>query len=368
MLQDLPLDLLDQVLAAAASHADKHPEILNALSTTCKTVDDALRGNPCWAAAWSAFASSTRGTRLAGDAPDGAPARDRLRLLGACGCMLCGKPRVRKVYWQYRVRCCQACLQDNTVSDHVLKTTHGIDVARLRHLPSNTADLYSSYYGAYSLTFFWKADVERWCAETDGTDLAGAAAARAAATMQEERRQADTKASQAREREAAKRALARATRDEWTGMPVAERRSARRLELERLCLERRPELTPERLARSPTYLRNASLATPMTPAGFARLIERLMIETGVQAELDEAERIAREARAAARVAAATRRVHVRTSSADMLLAEQYAASCPTGSCRLCVEAGRNVGRKFKRVGMCAHYLAVHLAHRDGPLT
>lgn len=86
-------------------------------------------------------------------------------LLAGTGCQMCGAPKIRKVYWPFRVRCCRTCLVDSTTSDYRLAQGFRLTRADLEGLPHIQTLMYSpnakSYAKTYMLTFFWNADVAR---------------------------------------------------------------------------------------------------------------------------------------------------------------------------------------------------------------
>ena len=86
--------------------------------------------------------------------------KKKLRLYGCIGCELCKKPRVRKVYLDYGVRCCKDCLYANTINDYRLDDyliqKHVVQRCRYR-----IATIYNpySYIHEYTTKFYWKPDV-----------------------------------------------------------------------------------------------------------------------------------------------------------------------------------------------------------------
>ena len=84
---------------------------------------------------------------------------NRLSLLCDKGCQLCKKPRIRKVYSEFAVRCCEECLHANTLSNWRLVNDYMIDKNILQKLPNIKQTMYSRGYGTYTLLFYWKDDV-----------------------------------------------------------------------------------------------------------------------------------------------------------------------------------------------------------------
>lgn len=45
------------------------------------------------------------------------PTREALALLSGTGCELCKRKRIRKVYWEFRVRCCSECFKEHSINE-----------------------------------------------------------------------------------------------------------------------------------------------------------------------------------------------------------------------------------------------------------
>jgi hypothetical protein len=84
------------------------------------------------------------------------PARRALALVCLTGCELCGRRGVRKATWTFGVRCCQACLEENTISDYRLRACGLTDEAVLEALPHTRVGLYAPRVGSYHLRFYWR--------------------------------------------------------------------------------------------------------------------------------------------------------------------------------------------------------------------
>ncbi|CAG8585819.1 23167_t:CDS:10 [Cetraspora pellucida] len=69
------------------------------------------------------------------DPPEGMTEKEYCKLSVERGCMVCGIPRIRKVYWAFRVRCCTACLEKMTISDYRIESELGIPSCVLFGLP-----------------------------------------------------------------------------------------------------------------------------------------------------------------------------------------------------------------------------------------
>ena len=86
-------------------------------------------------------------------------AKRALLLLIRSGCEYCNKPRVNKVYWQWKVpeRSCKDCFYERTISDYDLRRTYDFD--DFGDLGYEPAEIYSRYMESYILKFFSKSDV-----------------------------------------------------------------------------------------------------------------------------------------------------------------------------------------------------------------
>jgi hypothetical protein len=85
-------------------------------------------------------------------------ARRALRLVGMSGCQLCGRARVRKVHWPFRVRCCEPCLRAHTISDYRLRKELGVSYAELEGLHHSTHEFLSWSDSSFTMRFFWRDD------------------------------------------------------------------------------------------------------------------------------------------------------------------------------------------------------------------
>jgi hypothetical protein len=151
-LTDLPVDILQIILANFAEHYDV--KLLAKLSATCKYMNDQIDHNSStiWQTAWNALARDypELSTIKSPSSPKG-----RLKLHWMTGCQFCKAPRIRKVYREFNVRCCKSCLYARTISDYQLEKVHLVNLSRLKSLPFTSADLWSRSAGSYRLNFYW---------------------------------------------------------------------------------------------------------------------------------------------------------------------------------------------------------------------
>jgi hypothetical protein len=80
-------------------------------------------------------------------------------LLSDRGCETCGKARIRKVVFEFGWRLCKACTHAATISDYRLTNEYpDVPHETMRHmltdLPCTSADLWSRWYGDYTLNFY----------------------------------------------------------------------------------------------------------------------------------------------------------------------------------------------------------------------
>ncbi|CAI2166826.1 9532_t:CDS:2 [Funneliformis geosporum] len=74
--------------------------------------------------------------------PDGMTERQYVRLVLERGCQFCGKTKIRKVYWEFLVRCCEVCLKKKTLRKEDIKQDYFLNekaddvLAGLAYIPS----------------------------------------------------------------------------------------------------------------------------------------------------------------------------------------------------------------------------------------
>ena len=175
-LHDTHPGTFETVLLRVADRAGREPAALFRLARSCPAYAAILRSDgedaPWWRRAWERFLGAQTGARLL-EGPEAPPAsvgaREKLRLCCATGCLRCGAPRVRKVYWEFRTRLCGGCLTALTVRDYEFPASR---VSELEGLPSRRVDVYQNRY-----LLFMRADVTRrlGAAAVEAVDAARAA-------------------------------------------------------------------------------------------------------------------------------------------------------------------------------------------------
>ncbi|KAL3136255.1 hypothetical protein ABBQ32_007264 [Trebouxia sp. C0010 RCD-2024] len=156
--EPLALKVLYEVIQVSASY----PETLLSLACSNKWFASKLSqpsADVLWSRAWSvaklkrpAAAAEEQKINLAMTVMP----RDKLRLAGFVGCMLCGAKSIRKVYWEFNVRCCKDCLIKHSVAEYYLKEEYSLDPKSFQHLPSRQVELYHPRKGAFTMRTYWK--------------------------------------------------------------------------------------------------------------------------------------------------------------------------------------------------------------------
>ena len=82
--------------------------------------------------------------------------RDKLRLAGFDGCMLCGAKSVCKVYWEFSIRCCEDCLVEHSLAENTLQYTFKLQPSSFQHLPHREVKIKMSNCGSFTFDTYWK--------------------------------------------------------------------------------------------------------------------------------------------------------------------------------------------------------------------
>ena len=156
----IPEALQEKVLAAVSNSA--HPEALLQLACVNKTFAALLRqpsADVWWEAAWA----SAKRKRPAAAAEEqkanlalSFKTKDKLRLAGFNGCMLCGAKSIRKVYWEFSIRCCKDCLIEHSLAENTLKHTFKLQPSTFQHLPHREVQMYKPHAGSFTFNTYWK--------------------------------------------------------------------------------------------------------------------------------------------------------------------------------------------------------------------
>lgn len=156
----IPEALQEKVLAAVSNSA--HPEALLQLACVNKTFAALLRqpsADVWWEAAWA----SAKRKRPAAAAEEqkanlalSFKTKDKLRLAGFNGCMLCGAKSIRKVYWEFSIRCCKDCLIEHSLAENTLKHTFKLQPSTFQHLPHRELQMYKPHAGSFTFKTYWK--------------------------------------------------------------------------------------------------------------------------------------------------------------------------------------------------------------------
>lgn len=82
-----------------------------------------------------------------------------VRLAGFTGCMVCKKKNIRKVWWEFKIRCCAECLYSKTIGEW--KFNEILPSHTYINLPFTTKDMYNKHYGCYTINFYWKKTIDQ---------------------------------------------------------------------------------------------------------------------------------------------------------------------------------------------------------------
>jgi len=156
----MPDPLQERVCAAVSNSA--HSEALLHLACVNKAFAAQLRqpsADVWWEAAWAS--AKRKRPAAASEEQKANPAlsiktRDKLRLAGFNGCMLCGAKSIRKVYWEFSIRCCEDCLIEHSLAENTLQYTFKLQPSSFQHLPHREVQIYMSNCGSFTFDTYWK--------------------------------------------------------------------------------------------------------------------------------------------------------------------------------------------------------------------
>lgn len=140
----------------------KQIKLLHVLEATCKTFKNVIDQDHLYDICWSKF-STDHNIKFSRQLNS----KQLLELYGRTGCQFCNKPRIRKVYENYNVRCCTDCLYSKTISNYIIRYDYKfndfecLEDARKRHVDMYNPYARSFYNRSYTATFYWKEDVDR---------------------------------------------------------------------------------------------------------------------------------------------------------------------------------------------------------------
>ena len=81
-----------------------------------------------------------------------------VRLAGFNGCMICNKKNIRKVWWEFNIRCCLDCLTTKTIGEWEFEKK--LPKETYSQLPYTTKQMYNRYFGNYIIKFYWKKNID----------------------------------------------------------------------------------------------------------------------------------------------------------------------------------------------------------------
>lgn len=163
-LTDLPNDVLTIILQNVSKEIVRKnistPSLaiktLLRLESTSKYLKNIIN-NDIWKSAWDAYTESNPELKSI----DANNPKECLLLYSLTGCQFCKTPRIRKIYPEFRARCCKECLYARTISDYRLSHDYLVDISQVKNLPSTRIELWARKIGTYRLNFYWKDDVEK---------------------------------------------------------------------------------------------------------------------------------------------------------------------------------------------------------------
>ena len=159
--RDLPHALLDKIFQALPDVCAAHPQTLLNLACVDKWFAAQLNqpsADVLWDAAWSNAKLKRPAAAAEEQKADTALSfkpRDLLRLAGFNGCMLCGAKAIRKVYWEFSIRCCKDCLLEHSLAEKHIKQKYALEPSSFQHLPHRQVQLYHA--GSFTIRTYWKA-------------------------------------------------------------------------------------------------------------------------------------------------------------------------------------------------------------------
>lgn len=139
----MPYDLQTVILEriASACGANANPRILFILECTCKSLRDLLadpQRKSIWEKGWESarqrYSNARREEKNLEKTGLTMTAKQKLKLAGCHGCMVCKTKFARTVDWEFETRCCPECFYENYVLESELLEEYGIPVSELREV------------------------------------------------------------------------------------------------------------------------------------------------------------------------------------------------------------------------------------------
>lgn len=164
-MDDLPIEIQRLILEKVPKVSGKFPQALFNLATTCKSLRDILNqteSQDIWEKAWHSVkqqraAAQTEESKLKNELEYSA--KQKLRLAGFTGCMICKAKGIRKVTWEFGVRCCKGCLIQNTIAEFYLNKDYDIPPTALSQLPYLWVSGFNKYLGPTEWKTFWRSSL-----------------------------------------------------------------------------------------------------------------------------------------------------------------------------------------------------------------
>ena len=160
LLPPLPQAIFyDIILEFAVGVID--PATIGRMSAACKRLRDLVGGEH--SPAFRRLAAT--GCRVPANAP-GPKYLTPKRIVQLCsldpGCEVCGAARIRKIHWEFRMKCCKECLHEATVAEFYVLQHPGVSASMLLKLPSTISRIFMNRPGqqhVYNVRHLLKSDV-----------------------------------------------------------------------------------------------------------------------------------------------------------------------------------------------------------------
>lgn len=156
-LDNLPSDILEYIINIFVS---RNPSVETYMAFACasKTTYDIMNSQEMY----NKYVDKIDNGPISRDlVANNLPIKDVVRLVGKLGCEFCKAPRIRKIYKEFRVRCCQACLYQRSINEYYLISEYLIPQNLLKGCKYRNVQLYNNHRGHYMAKYYWNDDVTR---------------------------------------------------------------------------------------------------------------------------------------------------------------------------------------------------------------
>lgn len=164
-IESIPSDILSIIVNNLVHTSTRNIKLIHVLEATSKTFQNIIKEEDIYTKCWEKMLTTFEEYPL--PPQHNLSVKNCLQLYADHGCQLCNKPRYKKVYPEYGVRCCQDCLFKNTISEHKLRINYKLKtLGFLQSARKRKVKMYNLYahvysYGSLNETiFYWKDDVD----------------------------------------------------------------------------------------------------------------------------------------------------------------------------------------------------------------